>query len=1076
MLRSILFCLSFLLSLVAALWALPKLAETEHLEAALSSALGAEISIDGEADLRLWPTPKLMASKVSAAKAEPNSLASTLGLVSADQVSAELSWPLLALKDFKLAGGVLKPDVSGGNYDPIIDRFLARAANTSVDIKDTKLALSDAVGHPLDIEGLSLNLTPSDDGNRRVRGELVLNGAPIAFDGSLEPLSTLGQSKVQSTNIAVRRLDETEDGERSLAFEGTFVGSFSFTQGEAPTIVGSLVSKQAPGPGTFGSTSKVSVVDSAASLEDIRLDWGDWELAGKLDLADGGSLILDASDLASTFSGDDTIDDGIIALRKQLDRAYEQLAKLALPDIPLSITVNALQFGPISAESIKARIRPNAERTGYIFDRLRFDTSANGLFVSNGSTLGEELVLKGSFTSASPSIFLKQLGFEAEDPRIRSNLPDLTALGEFRYRPKALGATWSADFPEVTLQNESFSLIASQDQGGEIKISALGTSLLADYLEQDLAPTQGLAEQPLAWLEQRLDQLPPFTAELSFSDLRLGSLNLGRSAGQIAWDGQKLALSETKQAPNAAQALRIDNLYDSTFEAKGDLVFAQTDQGLVFDTFEAFEMSLGQSERSMAKMVESLTTKIDTLARQSSPFKLTPDLGQNWLTKLAISMNPVGDQGEVDALMTQNFSDGSSLEALARLSKTEGADWQAQVGTWGLQKAAGLDLAQLTTPELAKFVPVAFTRLRGALNNPKFADQIFLDFRSESQDSLQIIVPASPELGKEVSAGLKIIGRTTSDNQNRIPEIVGQVSLSDLGDGYQISSDNLLVDGLRTGFDLSIPHDPNSISRGQLSLGQVDLSSTSAQRSLLSLALAPLEEMPFNLDLSVESLTLDGQTDIQNLTAFLLSDGNQLQMIGLEASMDAAQLAVAGTLSLGLLPRLEMTLDVTDSQIDLDLFGSQFLYQGAVQSEISSIGGTLGKLLESASLQADFNGQLTMMGGDDRLGLDLIPELDAQLGEATRKQLQTLFGRVLLAPDLAVTGSLRYIDTVLRSSGLQASAQAGTVKVTGRMNTAEQSTDSDVSVFFDDPLIPAAALELEGALANLVLRAFGTLL
>ncbi len=1153
MTRSILFVLSLLAAIFATIAALPRLVDKVHLERSLSLALGTDVELESVERFSLLPSPRIKTRGMRVIGNQDLELMARqdllqgftpriLGLSQAESITLGLSWKRFltdgSLESFEMSGAKLAPLLNNDLLMPLVRQLASRSQGAKITVNDTEVAISrdGQALPPFHIQ--SMNIETNEDGDRLVTGvvDVVVQnqGAgeralTLDLAIALKPLRRLGESLIQSFDLEI-----TTAAGAALAQTGVerlsakLVGSMQFEDDKRPRLSATLSVRDADTAKDARPLMQARMAwqDEALSLTEIEADLAGWRLNGDYwpegqphDELQAG-LHLVAADIPTRVAAVADLPESLQALRRDLDRAFDLFDLVGLRGMAVNLSLPRTGFGKLLLENVDLEIRQQDQ--GYRFERLSFDSIAGGRFEATAGTLSETLVLEGLFTCASPSVMLAELGLQNADLRQRSSLPELRALGRLDLAPGDMNLA----LDRLSLAGDSFALSVAKRGQEPWQIQAGPGLLNADYLNQDLAPTEGLGNDPMAWLAQQLGRLPSFDARIAFGDLAVGSLPLGAVSGAVSWRapegrlmlGQAAALGKASSA-NEAELFQIDDLLGAKIATRGQLDYGA---GSSDDISSLQEFSLEISAKDeRAFLPNRLMRDLGGLINSAGPMTLfTPSMALG-LRQLELTASAAEDGAAGTLLqLRSSYMDGSILALNAKLqdqARLAEAAAQPQAAVWVASRAEGLDLASMLGGDLAGLVPMRMTSLRGRTNGDPGSGRYFLqlsaDTPGEDGQSLtsSVFVDTYPSLDSTASgqAGamnqldwiidydLKGLATLVNLDDQRLLDqpqtttaIKGQLTVEQAAEGLRLSASDAQIAGLQiNNLALLVPRadqDPGNRSlSGDIAIDAVSLASNpraagslpGGGQVLAALPLELLENQSFKLNITVDDAQVSG-LPLRDLGLTLLSDGLSLEARRFSAQLGDEQITGQGRVSLGILPQLQLNAEISKLRQSLIVKGTAIEMEAQVLADITALGGDLAGMISNANVGIELNGRgLVRASKPQQLMPAFAKRLVLDLGQDKSQRVLQLFFDALANKTLPLTGRLRWIDGALRSSsGLQLGDEQDYLRMSGRMSFADQELDLDLSLFGDDALIPKAALEMTGRSSAPRFQAFGSAL
>ncbi len=1168
MTRTILFVLSLLAAIFATFAALPSLVDKVHLERSLSLALGTDVELESVERFSLLPSPRIKTRGMRVVGNQDLELMAQqdllqgftprmLGLSEAESITLGLSWKRFltdgSLESFVLSGAKLAPLLDNDLLAPLVRQLSSRSQGAEIKVNDTEVAITRDGQElpPFHIE--SLTIETNDQGDRLVSGKIDVEvesqgqeprSLTLDVTIALKPLRRLGESLIQSFDLEIKTA--ASEGLANIGVErirANLIGSMQFEENKLPRLSATLAVHN---DGALGEQvplvqARLAWQNEALSLTEIQADIAGWRLNGNYwpaslpheELKPGLHLV--AADLPNLISDVADLPGHLQILRSDLDRAFGLLDLIGLRGLAVNLSLPRTGFGKLLLENLDLTIRQEGE--GYRFDRLSFDSIAGGRFEATAGSLTDRLLLEGLFTCASPSVMLAELGLQNADLRQRSSLPELRALGRLSLAPGDMALS----LERLSLAGDSFGLAVAKHGQEPWQFQAGDGVLNADYLNQDLAPTKGLGEDPMVWLARRLQGLPSFDARVSFGNLAVGSLPLGAVSGALSWRADTAAL--TLGEPETGANFRIQDLLGADIQARGLVQYGQaptiaasgsdaigqnatrkdsagqTATELGITGLDRFELSLtANGERAF--MPNRLMRDLGALMNSAGPLTLyTPAmaLGLNKLLLTASSDDSSGSSTTVE--LRSSHLDGSVLAVNARLVPVTSLAAGAQIpqaAVWAVSRAEGLELDSILGADLARLIPLRMTSLTGRTNGDPGSGRYFLQLSSDAASTGGQALPSSvfvdtyPSLFGGAADQLAAIDRldwivdydlkglpmlAALDGQRLLDQpqqatlaIKGQLTVEQAAEGLVLSAGDVEMAGLRVrSLNLLLPRvgqaRGNRVLSGDIAIEEIGLRANPLDGAglagglLASLPLEILSNQSFTLNLVVDDITLGGLA-LRDLDLTLLSDGVTLTASRYAAQLASEQVTGQGRVSLGILPQLQLSAEVPRLRQSLIVKGTPIELESQVIADVTGLGSTLADMIANANIGIELNGRAAIRASLPALLLpDYGDRLARDLGEVKRDRLLQLFYDALANKTLPLTGRLRWIDGALRSSsGVQLGEDQDYLRISGRMSLADQELDLDLSLFGDDALIPAAALEMTGRTAAPRFQAFGSAL
>lgn len=1140
MIRSLIFLFSFLLAAFVAIAALPRLVDKVHLEKSLSLALGTDVTLETVDSFRLLPSPRIKTSGMRVLDSDDPDLAllqdsqrgfspAMLGLSEAESITLRLSWQRFladgSLDSLVLSGAKLAPQLDNDRLLPLVRRLASRAQGAEIEVRDTEVTPGRSGMNLPAFRIEQLTIRTNGEGDRLVAGRIHLAGSPeqpqstaVGIELTLKPIRYLGDGLLQSFDL---RLLSSEASSPFGALNASLVGSMQFEDGKAPRLSATLVVKDQASTAEPIMQARLSWQDETLSVTEIAASLAGWQLAGNywpqaLASEDQpAGLTLTASGLPAPVADLGALPQSLQDLRGALERAFSLLELVGLGDMPVALQLPRANFGKLFVEDMDLVLRRSQQ--GFTFDRLSFNTIANGRFEASAGRLSDQgLALEGRFSCSSPSVMLAELGMQTADLRQRSSLPELVAEGRLSLAPEAV----TLDLSRLVLAGDSMRVRLDKQGSAAWQISASGGRLNADYLNQDLAPTQGLAEAPAEWLEQRLAGLPSFDVDLDLADLTVGGLTLGSVQGQIAWRPQDgvLTLGKSASDESQAQALRIGDLLDAALDVRGQVWFSTAPQGGI-EALHQFAM-VAQANNDRAFLPNRLIRDLGSLANAATPFGLFVPSTAAGVQGLSLrSILGTSQPPSTVVRLNAAFRDGTSVELAAALDAKGGLAAQAQrplSAIWSIKNAAGLDLPAYLGPDLAQLLPLPMTALEGRQDPGQDPGSYLLRLQTNAntaQGQIEIETYASSTVGLPTDLALVnqldwildydlsgiappsqasealLLDQPQSDFALR-----GQVSVAQRADGLQLSASNAEIAGLELrALDVTLPRLGDAGGTGRLSgdirLGALRLAGLGDADPLALWPLEALSGRKFSLNLGLERLDLGGFS-LAQVDATALSDGVTLSLQPLSARLGTQPVSGQARLSLGILPQLQLNAQVDGLRQSASVKGTPIELEVGLVASVNALGTNLASMVKNANAELEVSG-FGMLRASQPLTLlaDYAGRLALDLGPAKALRLQELVFDALANKTLPLSGRLRWVDGALRSSGgLRLGAESDYLRISGRLAVAgkgangdgqdlgSRDVDLDISLFGDDDLIPKAALEMTGTARRPRFQAFGSAL
>ncbi len=1150
MIRSLIFFFSFLLALFATVAALPLLVDKVHLEKSLSLALGTDVTLERIETLSLLPSPRIETSGMRVLESEdPEQLLlqgaqrglspAMLGLTEADSITLRLSWRRFladgGLDSLVLRGAKLAPQLENARLMPFVRRLASRSQGAEIEVQDTLVTPSRAGASLPSFHIEQLTIRTNGEGDRLVSGRVHVQSsdpnqdrAPVAvgIELSLKPLRYLGDGLLQSFDL---RLSSNAASSPLGALSANVVGSMQFEEGKAPRLSATLVVRdgQELVPKDAGPIlqARLSWQDEALSMTEIAANVSGWQLSGNYWPAglaseeQAAGLNLVATGLPSRIESLEVLPQRLAVLREDLDRAFSLLALVGLGDLPVGLQVPRADFGELFVEDLDLVMR--RDPAGYAFERLAFNTIANGRFEGRAGHLGDGgLVLEGQFSCSSPSVMLAELGLQTADLRQRSSLPELLAEGRLNLTPDGV----NLELERLALAGDSIRLALKKSGDAPWQFEAEGARLNADYLNQDLAPTHGLAEAPVAWLEQRLAGLPDFDAKLNLTDLTVGGLPLGQVQGSLAWRAKDAALTIGRDASESqkAQAFQISNVLDAALAVRGQVWFSAGPQGGI-EALHQFAMVVN-ANNDRAFLPNRLVRDLGALANAATPFGIFAPSTATGLQGLSLSAS-LGSSTPPSTVvrLRSQFRDGSAIEIATAIALEGRLAEQTQrplSAVWSVKNARGLDLKAHLGPDLAQLVPVGVTALEGRLEPGLDASSYAVSMQvagDAAQGKIEIETYPSTTLSQSQAqarspinqldwvldydlSGIALPSQASDalllDQPQNELSITGQLSVHQRPDGLKLTAQNARLAGLEiSSLDLLVP--PVSAGSaagvsGAIHLARLQLGGPGGGDAV---ALWPLESLSghrFSVNLGIDRLGLGGLW-LSEVDLTALSDGVTVGVQPVTARLGQQALSGQMRLSLGILPQLQVNARIDALRHLTSVKGTPLDLEVSVTSGITALGTNLASMIQNANADLEVGG-FAMVRASQPLTLlaDYAGRLALDLGPAKALRLQELIFDALANKSLPLSGRMRWVDGVLRSSaGLRLGGDTNYLRLSGRLSVAgegsngqnleqqplnSQELDLDLSLFGDDDLIPKAALEITGTARRPRFQAFGSAL
>lgn len=1155
MTRSILFVISLLVAIFATIAALPRLVDKVHLERSLSLALGTDVELETVERFSLLPSPRIKTRGMRVVGSQDLELMARqdllqgftpriLGLSEADSITWGLSWKRFltdgSLESFVLSGAKLAPLLNNDLLAPLVRQVASRSQGATIKVEDTEVAITrdGRALPPFHIQ--SLTIETNEEGDRLVTGTIDLEvenegkaGQTINLEVgiALKPLRRLGESLIQSFDLEIKTAAGaalSQTGIESLS--ANLVGSMQFEENKLPRLSATLVvNDAADAEASPLIQARMAWQDEALSLTEIQANFAGWQLGGSYwpegqpheELQPGLHLV--AADLPTTVGNVADLPKTLAALRADLDRAFSLFDLVGLRGLAVNLSLPRTGLGKLLLENVDLEIRQQDQ--GYRFERLSFDSLAGGRFEATAGSLTDTLVLEGLFTCASPSVMLAELGLQNSDLRQRSSLPELRALGRLELAPGSM----KLDLDRLSLAGDSFALSVTKQDQQPWQILAGQGILNADYLNQDLAPTQGLSDDPMVWLAQQLQRLPSFDARVAFADLAVGSLPLGAVSGAVSWRapeaelllGRAAALGQADSV-NDDGFFQIDDLLGAKIAASGQVRYnpgmagGTTDNaGGAIVALDGFSLDI-TSKGERAFLPNRLMRDLGGLINSAGPMTLfTPSmaLGLRQLVMTA-GASEDGSPGTLIQLRS-SFLDGSGLALNTKLQSQLAlveAVRQPEAAVWVVSRAEGLDLASILGSDLARLVPVTMTSMQGRTNGDPGSGRYFLQLSAEASSpdgqslASSVFVDTYPSLVGAASGQARAMSQldwimdydlkalptlANLDDQRLLDQpqttaaIKGQLTVEQAPEGLRLRANDAEIAGLQvSGLDLLLPRagqeqGTRSLS-GDIAVEAMDLSANPLVGSGQVLAALPLEflaNQSFQLNVAVDDARVSGLA-LRDLDLTLLSDGVSLEARRFSAQLGNEQITGQGQVSLGILPQLKLSAEISKLRQSVIVKGTAVEMEAQVLADVTALGGDLASMIQNANVGLELNGRGLVRASEPQ---QLLPEfasrLALDLGQDKSQRLLQLFFDALANKTLPLTGRLRWIDGALRSSsGVQLGEDQDYLRLSGRMSFADQELDLDLSLFGDDALIPMAALEITGRSSAPRFQAFGSAL